>query len=188
MNMYNKRSNTKEIYEKKQKMSPAITKEERDLLKKNDDLGSKIILLLCYTGLRVSELCDLKWNDCNFEEEIITVQAGKGGKLRYIPILDYTKELLSELKVILNSKVYVLETSKGTKYQRQYINRLIKMVNVKYHPHIFRHTFASILNGSGLDINTISTLLGHSSIMTTMKVYIHPSIGDLKKGIKLLDK
>lgn len=177
----------KKVKQKRQRISKALSKEERNLLKQNNNIESLTILLLCYTGLRVSELCDLKWEDIDYSEGIIDVKHGKGNKQRYVPLLDYTSELLSSVKKILKSKVYVLETQNGTKYQRQYINNYCKKINPSFHPHMFRHTFSTILYSNGVDLITIQHLLGHSSIRTTQEVYIHPTLADLRKGIKQLD-
>lgn len=171
---------------KKQKVQNALTKKDIENFKTSDTIENLILLLLCYTGVRVQELCDLKWEDIDIEDEWITISSGKGNKYRQVPLLDYTKKILVKIKRKLKSKIWVLETNTGQQYYRQYINRYIKKLGDNLHPHLFRHTFATILHESGVDIVTLSTLLGHSSTRTTMDVYIHPRKEALKEAIKKL--
>jgi integrase len=167
---------------KKQKVTEVISYEEMQQFKKKKNLISIISLLLCNTGLRVQELCDLEWKDV-FDDYIV-VQKGKGGKYREIPLNQDADMCLDWLSDNLKGKKYVVETGNKTKYKRQYINQMLKKINPKYHPHLFRHTFATMLRKKGVDFKIIQTLLGHSSVKTTMDIYTHPTMEEMREDIK----
>nr|WP_321414075.1 tyrosine-type recombinase/integrase [uncultured Allomuricauda sp.] len=150
-----------------------------------------IIELLYATGMRRTELVNLKIRDVNFSTQVIKV-LGKRNKERIIPILPSTiaqiKNYLakrSELEKEVDSSFLIL-TKEGLKIYEtlvyRTINKYFSLVSpkVKKSPHILRHTFATHLLNRGADLNSVKELLGHSSLAST-QVYTHNSIAELKK-------
>lgn len=154
-------------------------------------LRDQIILETIYgTGVRLSELINLKESDINFFENTIKV-LGKGNKERLIPI---NHSLLSNLKSYILSKKstfsnnntdILIVTNKGEKIYPMFVyrvvNKYLKMVSSveKKSPHVLRHSFATHLLNNGADLNAIKELLGHSSLAAT-QVYTHNSLDKLK--------
>lgn len=155
---------------------------------------NKAMLELMYSsGLRVSELIDLKLQDIDFSQDIVRI-FGKGSKERVVPIGDYAKEYLlkyineyrnSMLKKNINE--YVFLNNHGNKMTRQGFFKIIKQIsrekniNKDISPHTLRHSFASHMLKYGADLRTIQELLGHSDISTT-QVYTHITNEELKNN------
>ena len=141
-------------------------------------------------GLRVSELCNLTFNDLSIENKIIKIK-GKGSKERVVPISDVALKKLSEYRNFRNTwniynsnKIFV--NSHGKKLTRQYVwsklkeIQLINNITNDYSPHSFRHTYATHLLDGGADLRHVQELLGHSDIATT-QIYVHLQNKRIKK-------
>lgn len=179
---------------KKEKRLPEVlTKEEvRNLIDSTDTIKSRLIVSLLYsTGLRVSELVNLKVEDLNLEEKTGWVRKGKGNKDRLFVMSD---SLAIELKDYFETRgkenKYVL--SKDKPLTTRNIQKIIKgareraNITKKTTPHTLRHSFATHLLEQGIDIRVIQAMLGHSSLNTT-QVYTHISSDQLKKVRNPLD-
>lgn len=137
-----------------------------------------LIEFLLSSGLRVSELCDVKVSDIDFNSLSVHVRHGKGAKERVTYIDDLTKTHLqrylmarSEDGVFLfYNKNHDQFASGGVRFVLKTIEKRAKVTNV--HPHRFRRTFATNLSKRGMGIQEIQKLLGHANINTTME-YIH---------------
>lgn len=151
------------------------------------DYRNKAILELMYaTGLRASELSELKVNDVNLNMAIVRT-LGKGSKERVIPLGDYA---LYYLKTYLNDSRsqllkrhlsdYLFLNNHGKKLSRQGLFKIIQslarqqQINKEISPHTLRHSFATHLLNGGADLRSIQELLGHSDISTT-QIYTHIS-------------
>lgn len=162
------------------------------------DLGIRnqcMIEVLYGCGLRVSELIDLKISDINFKEKFIKVQ-GKGKKVRYIPLAEYTSELIknyiknvrSKNKINKKYEDFLFLNSRGTSMSRVIVFIIIKELVEKagirknISPHTFRHSFATHLLQNGVDLRFIQEMLGHSSITTT-EIYTHLNTNELHNVI-----
>lgn len=173
------------------KLPVYLTKEEVDRLlnviplnNKNNIRNKAMIEIMYCSGLRVSELCNLRIKQVNVNERIISV-IGKGKKERSIPIREeslkylllYINEVRNKLKLIVD-KSYVFLNSKGKKISRQYffveIRKYAKMAGIdkEIHPHSLRHSFATHLLENGADLRVVQELLGHTNIETT-QIYTH---------------
>lgn len=152
-----------------------------------------IFELLWASGMRISELSGLNYENLNLEQNEITVY-GKGAKERIVLIPNKTKETLKNY--IENVSDLICKTPKGPKnpvfinnngyrLQNQSIRKALKEVveNIelpkKVTPHIFRHSFATKMLENGADLRIVQELLGHSSISNT-QIYTHVSIQRLK--------
>lgn len=161
--------------------------EEGWLAKRN----TAIFELLYATGLRVSELSSLTFEDIDLSQRILRVK-GKGGKERIVPFGKKAQDALKEyLKEIPFEGIdYIFLNKNGTKLTTRSIHRIvvkyaIKVLNSKeISPHTFRHSFATHLLEMGADLRFIQELLGHSSLSTT-QIYTHI---DVQKLIEVYKK
>ncbi len=153
-----------------------------------------IIFLFYNTGIRLSELINLKVDGIDFSNNTIKV-LGKGNKERVIPI---SAELIKEIKYYLEAKaklshkmqppeLFINEKNKKLASRTVYtsIEKWLSLVSTieKRSPHVMRHTFATHLMNNGADLNAVKELLGHSSLAST-QVYTHNTIDKLKKVYK----
>ena len=146
-----------------------------------------ILELFYFTGIRLSELVNLKKSDIDFSNSTIRV-LGKRNKERLIPITPY---IAHKIKTINNSNksVFLFVSKKGTQISAKQVYRLVNkylgMVTSsdKKSPHILRHTFATHMLNNGADINAVKELLGHANLSAT-EVYTHNTIEKLKTVYK----
>ena len=139
-----------------------------------------IISLLYDTGLRISELTNLKRNQIDFNNGKVIITNGKGGKIRLAFITSDTKERLTAyLKTRHDNSPYLfINKNSKTKLTIQGVECFIKITadyigqDKNITPHTFRHSFATNLLENGLDIRIVQELLGHKSITST-QIYTH---------------
>ncbi len=167
-----------------------LTVEEVDLLldiktKTPFDYRNKAMLELLYgTGLRISEMLDLKLGDVDFENCIIRC-FGKGSKERIVPIGEYIIDSLNNYleygrNRLLKNKVsdYLFLNNRGGRISRfsffKILKALLREKGIKkdVSPHSLRHSFATHMLENGADLRSIQELLGHSDIATT-RIYTH---------------
>ena len=147
-------------------------------------IRDRLILELFYlTGIRLSELINLKRKNIDFVNETIRV-LGKRKKERIIPVTTDILSKIKKLKSIANSS-YLFNSDKGKQLYQKQVYRLVnkylsKVTSLdKKSPHVLRHTFATHMLNNGADINAIKELLGHTSLSAT-QVYTHNTIEKLK--------
>lgn len=154
-----------------------------------------IIVTLLYTGIRVSELCDIKIKNLDFLTNHLKI-IGKGGKVREVPMkTEVTEAIKQHLKQRAKTRYaqseYLFAGQKGS-LQRDAINTMLEKLSTKANlgirlkPHTFRHTFCTRLIQKGVPISIISKLAGHASIETTARFYINSSKEDKMKAINCL--
>jgi integrase/recombinase XerD len=144
-----------------------------------------ILELLFATGMRISELCSLTIEQVDFTDYIIKIY-GKGSKERLIQICNKNvQRLLDEYKNMLADKKYFFTNRLHKRLSEQSVRNMINnytiLSGVSLHitPHMFRHSFATLLLEEDVDIRYIQQMLGHSSITTT-QIYTHISINKQK--------
>lgn len=157
-------------------------------IKLNDkyDYRNKAMLELMYsTGIRISELINIKIHDLNINNCTLKVM-GKGSKERIIPIgdiaLKYIKIYINNYRTefIKQNTDYLFLNSRGTTMTRQAFFKIVKKIarekNIKtdFSPHTLRHSFATHMLENGADLRTIQELLGHSDLSTT-QIYTNVS-------------
>lgn len=155
------------------------------LLKPIDFRDKCIISLMYSSGLRISEVVNIKLNDLNFTESFISV-LGKGNKQRLIPVGDkamkmtsvYVDEYRYKFLKKMNSDGYLFLNNRGKSLSRVSIWKIIKKHSSSLPnsdmitPHVFRHSFATHLIEGGADLRAVQMMLGHSDITTT-QIYTH---------------
>ncbi len=170
------------------------------------------ILLSLYSGIRIGELCALKWSDIDLKKGILTINK----TIQRIYIKD--KEVNTTKIIITNPKtknanreipinkdfLCILKNNKtkpqdyilsgNNKYieprtYRKYFEKVLIMNNLKHiNFHSLRHTFATNCISLGVDYKTVSELLGHANVNITLNLYVHPTMSQKKKCIDLVSK
>ena len=186
-----------------------LTKTEKNNMEsyciKHNDLKEIGIIICLNTGLRIGEICGLKWKDINFEEKVINVQrtveriydkkshttkiiVGKpktDSSIRSIPISNKLLGLLKPIKKKYKDDYYVLSGNEKCIEPRDYqyyFKALLKKLKIKpYKFHILRHTFASECIEVGMDVKSLNEILGHSNVNITLNTYVHSNY-KLKKN------
>lgn len=167
------------------------------------------IYICLSTGMRIGEICGLLWSDIDVENGIIKVRRTvqriyviDGEKrhteilidspktknsIRDIPMTTELYKIIKPLKKIVNNEFYVVTNeAKPTEPRtyRNYYERLIKRLGIpKLKFHGLRHSFATRCIESKCDYKTVSVILGHSNISTTLNLYVHPNMEQKKKCI-----
>ena len=195
-------------------LSVANHKKILDYVQHNFTFMSLGIYISLSTGLRIGEICALKWSDINVPDGTITVQRTieriymvEGEKkhtqlvintpktvnsCREIPISKELLAMVKPMKKVVNADFYVLTNEdKPTEPRtyRNYYNRLMEKLDIpklKYHG--LRHSFATRCIEAGCDYKTVSVLLGHSNISTTLNLYVHPNMEQKKRCINKMLK
>jgi integrase len=195
-------------------LSVANHKKILDYVQHNFTFMSLGIYISLSTGLRIGEICALKWSDINVADGTITVQRTieriyvvEGGKkhtqlvintpktvnsCREIPMSKELLAMVKPMKKVVNGDFYVLTNEdKPTEPRtyRNYYNRLMEKLDIpklKYHG--LRHSFATRCIEAGCDYKTVSVLLGHSNISTTLNLYVHPNMEQKKRCINKMLK
>lgn len=160
-----------------------------NIAKRTDKVLYDFVIIFLHTGLRLSELQSLKWEDVDLLGKQLMVNKSKNHRYRPVPINDTLFEHLSNLKASQTGQVYLFETNGNPFTTGQYYNRfyrLVKPLGIKGSIHSLRHTFASRLVQRGKSLYAVQKLLGHSTIKTTER-YSHLRIDDLADTVSSLD-
>lgn len=147
---------------------------------------SAILYFMFYSGLRVSEVASLKREDFDLENKTVKVYSKKTKKERIIPYPIKIKEILEQYFCFEDENITAFNIKTGSiKSIFKKLNPYFKDINL--HPHTFRHAYATHLRKSGISIENIQYLLGHSNIQSTM-IYAHSDnkaiLEDYHKKIK----
>ena len=180
------------IPKKDRKLPQILSKEEiKALINNADNEKSRLMISLLYSsGLRVSELINMKASEINFYEGTGWVRKGKGGKDRLFAL---SKPLCADIQKYLEGREQEYLFSKEKPLTTRNIQKIIKKttqragIGKKVTPHTLRHSFATHLLEAGTDIRVIQTLLGHSNLNTT-QVYTHVSSDQIKLVKNPLDQ
>ena len=185
-----------------------------DFIKQNFTFRNLGIYISLTTGLRIGEICGLKWSDINTDngtiivnrtiERIYMVEGERKhtelvintpktkNSCREIPMNKELLAMVKPLKKVVNTDFYVL-TNEGKPTEprtyRNYYHRLMARLDIprlKYHG--LRHSFATRCIESNCDYKTVSVLLGHANITTTLNLYVHPNMEQKKKCITRMFK
>lgn len=181
-----------------------------DYISRNFTFRNLGIYICLTTGLRIGEVCGLKWSDLDVERALLTVQRtieriylieDDGTKrtqivvntpktinsAREIPLGKALMAMIRPLKKVVNGDYYVISNEQmpiEPRTYRNYYMKLMKQLGVpplKFHG--LRHSFATRCIESNCDYKTVSVLLGHANIATTLNLYVHPNMEQKKKCI-----
>lgn len=180
-----------------------------DFIKENFTFRNLGIYISLTTGLRIGEICGLKWSDIDVCNETITVRRTieriyiiegdckhtelvintpkTKNSCREIPMNKELLAMVKPLKKVVNNEFYVVTNEEKPTEPRNYRNyyyRLMKRLEIprlKYHG--LRHSFATRCIESNCDYKTVSVLLGHANITTTLNLYVHPNMEQKKRCI-----
>lgn len=180
-------------------------------LSQNSDKFKIGILLTLNTGLRLGEICGLKWSDFDFEQEFFTVQRTiqrvknttgsaasqlvantpkTSNSIRIVPIPSFLIKPLMAVKADSAAEFIFSGRNHDFIDPRTYQYKFKKYLDVCGLPqrnfHALRHTFATRCMEAGVDTKTLSEILGHSNINTTMNIYVHPTFEKKKSQIELM--
>lgn len=198
---------------KKKPQIRVLNKQEQKTLEKylvqHQDNTSLGIALTLYTGIRIGELCALRWKDIDFEKRTLTVRHTlqriskwhKYGKtqlvitepksfssLRTIPIPDCMLDMLKKFRK--KADIFILSENQRPVEPRTMQYRfaaILKNENLpSVHFHSLRHLFASNCIALGFDVKALSEMLGHSSVELTLNRYVHSSLEQKRRYMQLL--
>ena len=148
-----------------------------------------IIMVALNTGMRKGEILSLKWRDCDFKRDVIYLRDTKNGEAREVPINEQVKTTL--IRVRKHPKCeYIFCKQNGDRLKdirTSFFTALDNSDITNFRFHDLRHTFASHLVMGGIDVNTVRELLGHKSLVMTLR-YSHLSPNHKKNAVDLLSK
>ncbi|MBR6808029.1 MAG: site-specific integrase [Clostridia bacterium] len=186
---------------------------EKHLMKNVRDPKAFGILLALYTGLRIGELCALRWQDVDLRNRVLYVRHTllrlhdySGGEnktkivmdtpktessCREIPLTSFLYDKLTKLYGTgKSSDVFFVSGSEKPQEPRTYLYYYKRQLSLcglpPYTFHILRHTFATRCVEAGIDIKALSEVLGHSSIKITLDRYVHPSVESKRRQLELI--
>ncbi|WP_109853634.1 site-specific tyrosine recombinase/integron integrase [Aquimarina sp. AU58] len=180
---------------KEQKLPQVLSKEEiRSIIANTNNIKHRCIVSLLYSsGLRRSELLDLKLTDIDSKRMLVHIRNAKNNKDRYSLL---SEKVVKDLRIYYRQwkpKAYLFESPNGMKYSGKSVGAIVvraatkASIKRKVTPHILRHSFATHLLESGTDLRYIQTLLGHSSTRTT-EIYTQVAINKFKAIKNPLDE
>ena len=195
-------------------LSKANQRKIMEFVKSNFTFQNLGIYICLSAGLRIGEVCALTWDDIDAEQGVIYVNKTiqriylvgdmekrteviidtpkSKNSIREIPMTRDLLRIIKPLKKVVNGSFYVLTNSVAPTEPRTYRNyykRLMKQLDipaVKFHG--LRHSFATRCIESNCDYKTVSVLLGHSNISTTLNLYVHPNMEQKKRCVEQMFK
>lgn len=176
------------LYPEKPKQLRVITEEEFSKLHSSaSEFLKPILMIALYTGLRRSEILNLKVSDINLRDKHILVRESKNGEIRYVPI---NSLLMKTLKSVINNTdcehLFAGPDGKPVKTVKKAFWGALRRSGIPHlRFHDLRHSFGSNLSMAGVDIAAIQELMGHKQISTTIR-YLHPSPEHKKDAVERL--
>ncbi len=181
------------------KVKDSLTPEDLVLFKeeanKCPEPARTILLLLPETGMRIHEICNLKFDEITTKRNVKGfLFRGKGRKQRFIPLNTKATELMHEYinAVYDNESPYLFLGYGSSPIRPDAIRKWTRKIKEKHpqmedlSPHMLRHTFATNALRGGMDLRSLQALLGHSSIETTSR-YLHPDAEMLLDALKAIE-
>lgn len=174
---------------KPSRLLPVVLSSEEilDILKATKNLKHRLALAMIYaSGLRISELLNLKLANVDIDRRQIRIRQAKGRKDRYVGLAESILPLLQNYVGTYRPEVYLIEGKAGEKYSPESIRAFLRKsceragIRKRVTPHTLRHTYATHLLENGVDIRYIQELLGHRDPKTTM-IYTHVTRKDLRQ-------
>ena len=157
-----------------------------------DNIGTKYvdtIIVMIYTGLRIRELLNLKWEDVNLDKRylIVTESKTQAGRNRLVPLIENVTRLLRSRD---NTTEYVFTSLRGKQihYQTYRLDfmRIMEQLGMSHRVHDCRHTFASLMVDASADKTALTKIIGHTDYALTEKVYVKTNLNTLLKEVDKL--
>lgn len=192
--------------EKKSKTVKVLSKSEQkqllSVLYQNTNVFKIAVQLSLFTGLRLGEVCALKWADIDFEHKILTVSrtvqrlyaegySTKTILMETMPKSEHSKRdiplsaiMLERLLKFHSDKVYIFGVDKPVdpRTMQYHFKKILKEAELSdTNFHILRHTFSTNCVEDGMDVKSLSEILGHSDVQITLNRYVHPSMDTKRK-------
>lgn len=169
---------------------PFSDEEIKTLWEHQKDPWVDSVLILIYSGWRISELLDLKKQDVDTQNQTMTGGTKtKSGKGRIVPIHSKVQQFIEQR---LNSSTAYLIEQNGKKISTEtfytHWNKIMNDLEMKHTPHECRHTFRSALDSVGANKKCIDLMMGHKSKDVGERVYTHKTIEELKEAIELVTR
>jgi integrase len=167
--------------------------EEDGLLEFSPQWVKEIVQFALHTGMRMGEILSLTWNGVDFSRKTATIFFSKNGERRTIPLNQTVWSLLKEkskVRPLMSNLVFCgkVQTPIDGHNLRRAFRRALKNAKIEdFHFHDLRHTFATRLIQSGVDIYKVQKLLGHKTLMMTQR-YAHHYPESLRAGVEILDR
>lgn len=188
LNQPNKMSWFKSIKTKRHFVNIISFDEFKLIMSKTNQIKHKLVIILLYsTGIRLSELLNVKLSDIDYQNKRIFIETLKNGKNRYVQLHSIVIKYLKSYFRKWNPEMYLLEGKKGIKYTSSSVQKIIKKVSDgKFYPHLFRHTYiTNVIEKT--DVFSAMELAGHQSLKSTLH-YNHISLERLKDTYNPLDR
>lgn len=192
-------------------LSPDILKRIESIIAKQNNLVTLGVIFTLFTGVRIGELCGLRWGDIDLingyvhvrrtverianlddkmcgKTKVIVSEPKTENSIRIIPMPDFLIEYIKKFRE-KDDKYLLTATTKFTEpstYYSRYKTFLRKNNLGDYTFHKLRHTFATQCVDKGFDIKSLSEILGHSNVTTTMNLYVHPTLQMKKRQMDML--
>lgn len=165
------------------------------------------IILSMTLGLRIGEVCALRWSNFDIEHELIRIEntveriknydntstsktslmlmsAKTDNSVRVLPLSHQLISLIKDLKIKCNRNSFILTSSDKFMDPRTFYNhykKIIEKCNINSNYHCLRHTFATQCINNGLNVKAVSEILGHSNVQTTLSTYVHPNLSKTRE-------
>lgn len=165
-----------------------FTSEEIHALWKSKGFYNRCILVLLYTGMRISELADIRRENVHLEDRyMMGGLKTDAGRNRIIPIHEKIVPLIKKQLKISRDSDHVFVSENGTRISQQNLIVHMKRSGMEHTPHDTRHTFSSQAYVCGMDENILKRILGHALNGVTQQVYIHLPVEELVKAVNVCD-
>jgi len=191
-------------------LSPSDQRKLLNYLKSNFSFRNLGILICLYSGLRIGEVCALQWKDLDVvtgeihvtktvqriwlsdgEEKEYNLSVGLPktvSSIRNIPLCKDLMKIVRPLRKVMADEFYIISNAAAPlepRYYRDYFRKLLTKLGIPpTRFHALRHSFATQCIKSKCDYKTVSVILGHSALATTMDLYVHPGTEERKRAIE----
>ena len=178
----------------------------REIMQQRASEASAILFCL-NTGLRLGEVCAMRWSDIDYEAQTLTInqtvqRVTREGKS--VLLLQSPKTEAGKRTIPLTTEIILMLQNRQKKHQKEYVfgsnkpleprtlqyrfTSLLKKCNIRRRNfHTLRHTFASRFIALGGNVKSLSEILGHSNVRTTMQLYVHPSLEQKRADMELVN-
>ena len=190
LNIKNPCKSVKKLKEDNQIIRYLTIGEEKRLMEELPEYLKSIVICALTTGLRLSNILNLKWESVNFEYNFIEIlkQENKGHKKIQLPLGSKLRAVFEKMSKREKGYIFVSHRT-GTKYTNinDGFKEALKRANIdNFRFHDLRHTVATRLVANGADLLTVKQYMAHSNISTTQR-YMHPTPENMIKAVDILD-